>query len=281
MVSPLVMWNILADARKIQKEGNIRELGIRTLGLIYRKSIRRVLPIQGLAIWSGVKVPTGATHPRKLYDEYLPVPFHYSIRPTAEGGEVRGHRIYTRDGDQVVIIGGGRGISSVIAARNAKPSGSVLVYEGSTEFADLVRETAKINQVSEYVCVIERSVGPEIEIYGKSTARLPVAELPECDVLELDCEGAEKQIIEDMVVSPRVLIVEMHPVNFDHPAVDAVLKDIESRGYEIAEFMTNKGETVNRCQFVELLAKNRFDDGEAPVVVAVKCSTPHRSGEDC
>lgn len=264
------MRHLLNEARQIRKDGGIEELFVRSLGFTYRNSIRRVLPTQGPAIWNGVKVPTTATHPQKLGDKYLPVPFHYSIRPRAEGGEVRAHLDNTSQGDQVVIIGGGRGVSSVVAARAVKPSGFVLIYEGSKKFSDIVRKAAEVNDVSEYVSVIEQSVGPEIEVYDRSNGGISPAELPSCDVLELDCEGAEKEIIEVMNVAPRVVIVEMHPVNFDHPSVDIVLQEIESMGYEVREFMTNKGKPVSRTRFIELLDENRNKGGEAPVLIAVK-----------
>jgi hypothetical protein len=41
-------------------------------------------------------------------------------------------------------------------------------------------------------------------------AVLPPSELPPCNVLELDCEGAEVEILREMNIQPRVILVETH-----------------------------------------------------------------------
>jgi hypothetical protein len=56
-------------------------------------------------------------------------------------------------------------------------------------------------------------------------------ELPSCDVLELDCEGAELDILERMTIQPRALVVEAHGV-FGAPT-ETVRRVIESRGYQV------------------------------------------------
>ena len=39
---------------------------------------------------------------------------------------------------------------------------------------------------------------------------MPPAEIPDCDVLEMDCEGAETSILSEMSIRPRVILVETH-----------------------------------------------------------------------
>jgi hypothetical protein len=49
-----------------------------------------------------------------------------------------------------------------------------------------------------------------------NTKKIDVEDLPECDVLEMDCEGAEKEILKKLQIKPRVIIVETHP-DFESP----------------------------------------------------------------
>jgi hypothetical protein len=109
----------------------------------------------------------------------------------------------------VTIVGGGYGVSTVVAARHAE---AVTVYEGGAEWAMKVDQTASTNEVSDRVIVRNEVVGEANDVYGETMGNvIPPEQLPECDVLELDCEGAEEEIINDMGLSPRVIIVEMHP----------------------------------------------------------------------
>jgi hypothetical protein len=72
----------------------------------------------------------------------------------------------------------------------------------------------------------------------QSTPIVKAEELPQCDVLEMDCEGAELDILRNMKVRPRVVLVETHGV-FGAPtsAVKKALKEMEYdiTSVEIAE----------------------------------------------
>lgn len=57
-------------------------------------------------------------------------------------------------------------------------------------------------------------VGEAINVYGDpdqlSTLVVAPAALPACDILELDCGGAEMVILRNMTIRPRVIAVEAH-----------------------------------------------------------------------
>jgi hypothetical protein len=55
--------------------------------------------------------------------------------------------------------------------------------------------------------------------------------LPDCDVLILDCEGAEIEIIDGMEQRPRTMIVESHGF-LDSPE-SAVLNSLEAFDYYV------------------------------------------------
>jgi hypothetical protein len=70
-------------------------------------------------------------------------------------------------------------------------------------------------------------------VYGDSERGELVApvDLPGCDVLQLDCEGAELAIIKEMTIQPRVVLVETHGC-YGAPSA-AVADALTARGYSV------------------------------------------------
>jgi hypothetical protein len=68
---------------------------------------------------------------------------------------------------------------------------------------------------------------------GDVGAVMPPCQLPACDVLELDCEGAEVEILRGMIIQPRVILVETHGL-FGAPT-DLVASLLETRGYVVSD----------------------------------------------
>lgn len=184
---------------------------------IYDSTIRPMLP-RKLGVWNGVVVRVP-----KLFDMT-------DINPHYEGPSVRGIRNHVRSDDTVVVIGGGLGVSTVVACRHGE---SVTVYEGSAERLEFLHETLKLNQVEDSVTVKHSVVGPEKSLGGErgNPDQVDPADLPECDVLEMDCEGAEIGILQKMTIRPRVIIVECHG-KYDTPE-SAVRAELVQRGYEV------------------------------------------------
>lgn len=112
---------------------------------------------------------------------------------------------FVGDGDDVVSVGGGRGVVETHAARQGA---TVLAFEAAQEKVDILRETARLNDVP--VTASWAQVGGAYDIYGTADGvrHLPPGEL-RGNVLLLDCEGAEADIL------PRpefeTVIVETHP----------------------------------------------------------------------
>ena len=116
----------------------------------------------------------------------------------------------------MIIVGGGEGVTAVVAARAVGEAGSVVCFEGNSWNVSKVKATAARNKMSDRLTVEHAVVGEAIAVYGgpeqRSTRVVSPAELPECDILELDCEGAERLILPNMVIRPRVIAVETHGV---------------------------------------------------------------------
>ncbi|WP_440989039.1 FkbM family methyltransferase [Haloarchaeobius baliensis] len=164
---------------------------------LYDNTVRDHLP-RKVKVYNGVSLNTG-----RLLDTNV-------VSEDYKQGTIDPLRELTRPDDSVVVVGGGHGVTAVVAARQGE---SVVVYEGGRELAERVRETARLNRVDDRIDVRHAIVAEGKEVYGDETGSTVVspADLEECDVLELDCEGAEEPILKGMTIRPRVIIVETHP----------------------------------------------------------------------
>lgn len=189
----------------------------RVIKAIYNNALRPFLP-RKLGMYNGVAVP----EPR-LFDETI---LHHSY----EESLVRAvRRTVTRE-DTVCIVGGGRGVSTIVAARRAE---HVVVFEASAERTALIDEVIEINNVEENVETRHALVETEIAVDGDtgSASTVTADSLPPCDVLVLDCEGAEREILEELPYDPRSIVVETHGV-YGAPT-DEVAAQLEEMGYEV------------------------------------------------
>jgi hypothetical protein len=176
--------------------------------------------------------PAGADE----YEHELIQAIHHTLKP----------------GDDVLLIGGGWGVSAVHAADAVGPTGLVTVYEASPDQATHVRETTENNGVSDRVSVETSAVGPAKEVHGMA-ARQTVfpEELPAVDAAVLDCEGAESAILPHLRASRAV--VETHGC-FGSPT-DAARTELNKRGYTVTE----QG-TVSAEQDVVILSAHLNDE---------------------
>lgn len=274
----------------IVKRDGLSGLMIRSGKYLYRRA-RLALPTVGHARWSSVEMPAEAAPPRRLFDTLVPAdatnkpggscPAQIKDEPGANSiyGEqalVTGHRNHTLPGDDVTIIAGGYGVSSVIAANIVGDSGSVTVYEGSENRLNICTRAIHLNNIGN-VCEINHSIVGNIEreeteddiTAGDRPPAIPVSDLEPSDVLELDCEGAEYQILTELEFKPRIIIVEIHPSFLPvHP--DEFLTELEARGYEIVSKMGHNGIKVDQHDFNTLI--NNVDEGveakKPPIIVA-------------
>jgi hypothetical protein len=155
--------------------------------------------------------------------------------PSYEAGLITALREVIRPGDNVIVIGGGLGVTAVVAALRVGPLGVVQCFEGSKQHVAFVKQTAARNRVTN-LSVRHAVVARSIMVYasgGDVGALLPPSQLPPCDVLELDCEGAEVEILQELAVQPRVILVETHGM-FGAPS-GLVASLLERRGYIVSD----------------------------------------------
>lgn len=224
---------------------------------------RETLPVREYGTCAGVRVPAPAA-PRRLFDRLrgLDTPEHTPF----EGGLASVHRRTTRADDAVVIVGGGFGITTAVAASTGA---DVTVFEPDPARLASIRRTLGLNDLDPGSVTLRQAVVGELrpleaERNGRDTESTPVvepADLPPCDVLELDCEGAELAILEGLPgdVRPRVFAVEIHPIKLDG-ATGPVLSRLRELGYAIERRLTHDGAPLDRAAFADLL------EGEEPAL---------------
>lgn len=75
--------------------------------------------------------------------------------------------------------------------------------------------------------------------------QLSASQLPPCDVLQMDCEGAEVGLLREMIIQPRVILVETHGV-FGAPT-KLVASLLEQRGYAVADRRVAEPRIAEHC----------------------------------
>jgi hypothetical protein len=193
-------------------------------------------------------------------EDHLPGEFS-GLHPTYKRPNVAAIRQYVSPSDTVVVVGAGQGVTTVVAARQAW-RGTVHAYEPGSEWIELTKGTVRLNAVEDRVTLVETSVGDVVTSQGSDTSaadeRDP-GELPECDVMELDCEGAETEIISDLGTLPHVIVVETH--GFRGAPTGATVTALEDHGYGIAERMpVERGEKYANEHDAYVLVATRSDE---------------------
>jgi hypothetical protein len=155
--------------------------------------------------------------------------------PGYESALVQGLNTYVKPGMTVVVVGTGIGVTAVVAAKRAAPGGKVICFEGSRINVDRARVTAKRNGVADRLQVNYALIGPAIGVYhdDHSAPHVDLKDLPHCDLLELDCEGSEKQIIADLPFLPRHILVETHGMY--GASTEEIAALLQQKGYAVTD----------------------------------------------
>jgi hypothetical protein len=171
---------------------------------VYDRWIRPHVPVRsGPYTMAGVPVPAAAADPRapKVLDATWFGPGY----KTAYLNTIKNH---VDDGDDVGIIGAGRGVSSVIALRQGA---TVTGYEAAGEMLPIARQTVAWQGYDDAFELVHALVGTDVVVYGDDIGpQVDPGDL-EHDVLLLDCEGAEADILPRVTGQVEEVVVETHP----------------------------------------------------------------------
>jgi hypothetical protein len=219
----------------------------RAASWLYRNSIRRAIPFERPVRYAGVDI----FRDRKLGDSIFAGKYYRNLHadiPGYEGALVEGLKTVVKPGMTVVVIGTGLGVTAVVAAKLTGPSGSVICYEASQINVERAREAVRRNGVASFVQVNYALVGPAIGVYHDDDAApsVDIVDLPDCDVLELDCEGSEKQIILNLPFSPRWILVETHGMN--GAPTDEIANLLHKRGYATRDLGVAEPRSAAWCE---------------------------------
>jgi hypothetical protein len=183
----------------------------------------------------------------------------------------------TQMGDRVVIVGGGDGRTAIAAAKQVGRNGSVTIFEGGDRSYMQIENLLASRGLSSTCSVHHAVVGPLIDVYSgdyEEALLLSPADLSECDILELDCEGSEIEILRHLCIHPRVIIVEIHPFLLpEEPGW--VLNRLVELGYRIVYRSGHNGIEIDHEDCEQLLSRSRTYGGimlkngaTTPVIVA-------------
>lgn len=249
--------NVLRRALTAVRERGILYTLRETLPHLHQHYVRERLPRRRQQL-NGVTVRS-----KRLFDGAVSWDVGYREPENYEPGIVEGLRRHVEPGDDVVIVGGGWGVSSVVAAQEAGEEGSVRTFEASPTYAEYAAETARLNEVGDRVEIETAVVGRYRSGMGPSVADRVVdpADLLECDVLELDCEGVELEVLRNMDQRPRALVVETHG-HLGAPT-DEVVACLEDLSYvTVSQVLAEQGELAEMARENDLYVVTAVREGE-------------------
>lgn len=246
------MMALFGKAKKVYREEGGVGLAKKGIHFGYDHLVRPSLPVQTV-LYNGVSVQ--ASH---WGDSVMP--WHETDIPEYEDALIRGIRDHAEKGDTVVIVGGGWGVSTVVAARQVGNTGHVITFEGSLDAVENIENTTNLNGVIDTVSIQHSVVAEAISLRGAENGAKIVApdELPDCDILVLDCEGAERNILEEMDIRPSSIVVETHRI-FGAPEVQ-IREQAEKLQYTIVEKSIAEKRLRSVCEEngIHVLTAKRF-----------------------
>ncbi len=227
-------------------------------------NVRHNLPKTGeLFRYNGFSVP----REKRLGDNLL-----IGDDPNHEGSYVDYIRKHVNKGNKIVVIGGFYGVSTAAAAKQVGETGQVITFEATKEGCENVRRTVELNGLEGRVNVVQAVVGPLGCAKGNTPTgadKLPPSELPDCDVLAIDCDGCELELLKGLEKNPNKIILEHHSVipqtnGFKFEYQENNIKNIlQKKGYEIVDEITfsyrNRGRPDCKGYFVANKIRGEFD----------------------
>ncbi len=169
-----------------------------------------------------------------------------SVRNGYEGTLVLGLLDIVCANDLVIIIGSGLGITAAVAcACGAR----VECFEGSEAFVKLGEKAVSyfgFNAIFHHAVVGTFHA----DFYGRLPKDLgqvlDATDLPQCDILQMDCEGAEMEILTNMTIRPREILVETHGLYGARTSeVELLLKQ---KGYTVTDLGLAEERFASDCE---------------------------------
>lgn len=139
---------------------------------------------------------------------------------TSEEGMKLAHLRYTRTTDNIFAVGLGDGTTMINALKLIDNTSRYTVVEPSTLMINRTKKNLLVNNLqSRNFSIINGYLGDKIYNLEETNNELKINLFDyDFDILELDCEGAEIEIIKSLYYGnklPRMVYVEVHPWNYE------------------------------------------------------------------
>lgn len=172
--------------------------------------------------------------------------FNYN-KLTSEKAIIDFHDMIYKSSHKILAVGVGTGISLIYNSKLPREN-KFIGIEASIDQIELTKKNVKLNQIpdSRYQ-IIEGFAGNPKGVYGEksqiSKKKVDINEY-DFDVLELDCEGSEIGLLENLSKHPKYIIVEMHPtiININ---ISEVLANLKTKGYKLIKAKTVVGKNID------------------------------------
>lgn len=240
------MASLLRMISKKYQQGGFRSLLSVLPANIYSEYLRPILLLKEpyvtrIAKYNDIEVPVEIQLDEKI-PGYTP---DINSKPKYENSEVEAIKEYCKTGDEVVIIGAGSGVTAVTAADVIGMKGQVTAYEPAFKMYCQARQTININNISEAITIHHAAVGKVESTWGRPGRpdKIDASEIPDCDYLEIDCEGAERSILKYLDFSPRVISVETHKQY--GVSIGSIINLLEVKGYTIVKKKDKKEDGIH------------------------------------
>lgn len=205
--------SIATRTKRVLREDGPVEVLRRGVPFAYEEFVRARLPKHERVVrFNEVRTQAGDVCVADRFIPWFNVPWYHSDIADYEQPLINSLRETVSVGDEIVIVGGGWGVTAVVAARLVGEAGHVTVFEGSAQRVKDIHGTLSLNDLSGRVTVRHAIVGNVVALTGVPSGAEQVAprSLPECDVLEMDCEGSEVDILSQLAIRPQTIVVETH-----------------------------------------------------------------------
>lgn len=242
------MMKIIQKSKKAISEGGVSLLWKRSRNFLYDQYSQFLPWIK--RDYNGITVPS-----HKPTGRFIPA-VDVKDKPNYEEGIISSLEREVEEGDNIVICGGGLGVTAVKSALLNEDPSKVEIFEGSRSQIENIEKTLRENEVSE-INLRHAIVGNEKEIWGSTgeADRISAEDLPLCDILELDIEGSEKGVLKELGISPNTIIVESHG-HLDAPT-DEIKSILRVKGYEIKNVeLAEDSEHAEKNDIRVITAKN-------------------------
>jgi hypothetical protein len=229
------------------KQGEKMANDIRAIIKNFYLKIKEVLPFGVPVYYSGIKIAKKRVFTDKFFPSILG---ECENKPRYEETLLKAISRNVLIDSDVVVIGGGVGVTAIKAATVAR-NGRVMCYEGDQKSVSnivLASEYAKLNNLKIVHAIVQEDIGVYGATQNKSNVTVKASDIPRCDILELDCEGAEINILKNLVFYPNIILVETH--GFMGASTESVHNLLVELGYAV----TNLG--VAEPDLEEFCVKN-------------------------